>query len=700
MPASLFASRESGARAVLVLVALMSAQAGAHEVLPDVEVLGRADPLTGRAFSASEGVVGREQLDARPLLRPGEILETVPGLIATQHSGAGKGNQFFLRGFNLDHGTDFASFVNGVPLNLPTHAHGQGYTDLNFLIPELVNAVRFRKGPYASDVGDFGSAGAVNLLYGAPLEQGFASFTGGSFDFARIAAADTFKLPTGQLTVGIEGLHDDGPWEQPQDFRKLNLLGDWRFGDAARGGGLQLQAYGGDWTATDQIARRAPIDRFGTLDPTSGGDSYRIALTFDWHRHEAERSHEVTAYAVAYGLDLFSNFTYLLASPQGDQFEQRDRRLTTGLNVTEGWHHRLFGRSSETRLGLQFRNDLIDNGLYQTIERRRTDKLDHDGNVIAAVTREDEVLQSSLGLFLQQRIALNDWMRAEAGIRGDVFRFDVDSSNPLNSGTELAARASPKGSLVFGPWRDAEAYLSAGLGFHSNDARGVTARVDPVDGVTPVAPVDRLVESRGGEVGFRFTPSRLQSTLAFWWLELDSELVYIGDAGNTEAGRPSRRHGVEWTNFWTPLDWLTLDADFAFTHARFSDSDPGGDRIPGAVGTVIASGISVDGHPWLPQAFGALRLRYFGPRALIEDNSARSEQTLLLNLLAGYRITQRAQLSVQVFNLLGREDDDITYFYPSRLPGEAAGPSDGGFDDFHFHPVEPRAARVVLQFAL
>jgi len=688
------------ALAVAGILGLGPCSVVAHEVLPAVEVLGRADPLTGRAFSASEGVVGRKQLDVRPLLRPGEILETVPGLIATQHSGAGKGNQFFLRGFNLDHGTDFASFVNGVPINLPTHAHGQGYTDLNFLIPELVNAVRFRKGPYAPEVGDFGSAGAVDLDYGTPLEQGFASFTGGSFDFARLAAADTFALPVGQLTLGIEGLHDDGPWQRPQDFRKLNLLGDWRFGDAARGGGLQLQAYGGDWTATDQIARRAAIDRFDTLDPTSGGESYRIALGFDWHRHDAERSHELTAYAVAYGLDLFSNFTYVLASPEGDQFEQRDRRVTTGLNVTEGWHHTLLGRTAETRLGLQFRTDAIDNGLYQTVGRVRTDKLDYDDNVIPAVTREDEVLQSSLGLFLAERIALTDWARAELALRGDIFRFEVDSSEPLNSGTEVAGRASPKGSLVFGPWRDAEAYLSSGLGFHSNDARGTSTRVDPADGVTPLAPVDPLVESRGAEVGFRFTPPRLQSTLAFWWLELDSELVYIGDAGNTEAGRPSRRYGVEWTNFWTPLDWLTLDADFAFTHARFSDSDPAGDRIPGAVGTVIASGLSVDRHPWLPDAFAALRLRYFGPRSLIEDDSARSEQTLLVNLLAGYRLTERAQLAVQVFNLLGREDDDITYFYPSRLPGEAAGPSDGGFDDFHFHPVEPRAARVVLQFAL
>lgn len=665
--------------------------------LPTVEVNARGEPLAGLAWGASEGVTGQADLKRRPLQRPGEVLETVPGLIATQHSGAGKANQFFIRGFNLDHGTDFATFVNDIPVNQPTHAHGQGYTDLNFLIPELVNTVRYRKGPYEPRVGDFSAAGAAHLDYGAPLDEALVSFTGGNLDYARLLAANTFALPNGALTLGLEASEEDGPWDVPQDYRKYNGLASYRFGSAAAGGRLQAEFYSGDWTATDQIAARAPIDRFASLDSSTGGDSYRAALSAQVFKQSGDERREVSAWLVAYGLDLFSNFTYVLASPEGDQFEQRDRRLQAGLAITETLGHHWGERHGELELGVQLRNDLIDNGLYQTVNRQRTDKLDYDGNVIPGITREDEVLQTSIGLYAAERISLSEQWRAELGLRADLYRFEVESSLAANSGTETDAIVSPKGSLVYSPVDGFETYLSTGLGFHSNDGRGTTTRIDPSSG-DPVDPVDPLVRSRGAELGLRFeAPERYQSTLAAFYLGLDSELVYIGDAGTTEAGRPSRRFGVEWNNFLQPLPWLLLDGDIAWTHARFTGSDPAGDRIPGAIETVVAAGVSLEEAPFWPNGFASLRLRYFGPRPLTEDNAVRSDDTLLLNLQAGQHLAPHATLAVQVFNLLDRNDDDITYFYASRLPGEAAGPSEGGTDDLHFHPVEPRSARVVLQ---
>jgi hypothetical protein len=681
------------------LMLLCAGLRGEDALLPAIEVTARGDPLAGRAFAASEGVVGREDLERRPLQRPGEVLETVPGLIATQHSGAGKANQFFLRGFNLDHGTDFATFVNDIPINQPTHAHGQGYTDLNFLIPELVGRVHFRKGPYNARVGDFSAAGSAELDYGAPLDQGLVSLTGGNLDYARVLAANSLDLGPGDLTLALEASHDDGPWEVPQDYRKVNALASYQFGTAAEGGRWQAEFYQGDWTATDQIAARAPIGRFDSLDPTTGGESYRAALSTAFHQQTSGGRREISAWLVAYGLDLYSNFTYVLASPAGDQFEQRDRRLQSGVWAREHFGHALLGREGELELGFQFRDDLIDNGLYQTVAQRRVSKLDYDGNLIPAVTRTDAVHQTSLGIYAAERLTLSDRWRAELGLRGDVYRFDVDSLDTRNSDIRTDAIASPKGSLVYAPSSQFETYLSTGLGFHSNDGRGTTTRVDPGTGAA-VDPVDPLVRSRGAELGFRFEqPGQLQSTLAGYWLGLDSELVYVGDAGTTEAGRPSRRYGIEWNNFLTPLPWLLLDADLAWTEARFTDADPAGDRIPGAVATVVAAGVSVDAPPGWRAGFASLRLRYFGPRPLIEDNSVRSDGTLLLNLQAGQRLNKQAEIAVQVFNLLNREDDDITYFYASRLPGEPAGAVDGGFEDRHFHPVEPRSARVALRLA-
>ena len=626
----------------------------------------------------------------RTISRPGEVLETVPGVIITQHSGAGKANQFFLRGFNLDHGTDFATSIDGMPVNMPTHGHGQGYTDLNILIPELVQRVNYKKGVYFAEEGDFSSAGAVDIELFDTLPSSIAVLEGGSFGYARGLFASSPDLGPGHLLYGLELFHNDGPWEHPDGYKKFNGTVRYSQGDASCGFSITGMGYFGDWDATDQIAQRALdqgiVNRFGSLNPTSGGTSQRYSLMGEWHRNDAESATRLMAYGFYYDLDLFSDFTYFLNDPDnGDQFHQHDDRWTTGLKGSHTWFHTLGERDIETTIGLQIRNDQIHNGLFNTAARQTLSQV-----------REDDVLQTSISPYIENKVVWAEKFRTIAGVRGDIFHFDVNSDNPANSGDTLDGIVSPKLGLILGPWKETEFYLNGGLGFHSNDGRGTTTRIDPATG-DAVDPVDPLVRSKGAEVGVRsrIIP-HLQSTLSLWYLELDSELLFVGDAGTTEASRPSRRYGVELANYYTPTKWLTIDADFSLSQARFRDNavdlDTGlaiGKEIPGSIEGVVAAGISV--HD-LNGFFGSLRLRYFGPRPLIEDDSVRSGETILLSAQVGYQFNKTWTLSAEVFNILNRKDSEIDYFYASRLPGEPA----AGVEDRHFHPVEPVSFRIAL----
>lgn len=671
--------------AVLLLAAAQDAPPAPNprEEPPEVIVVGRAEDLVGEARSAAEGRVGQDELRRRPLLRTGEVVETVPGLIVTQHSGSGKANQYFLRGFNLDHGTDFAIWIDGMPVNMPTHGHGQGYADLNFLIPELVERIDYRKGPYSAEEGDFSSAGAARLRTFRTLPRSLARLEFGAFGFQRAVAAHSAQAGPGRVLFGLEGQHYDGPWEIDENFVKYNGLVRWVSGDEENGFDVTLMGYQGEWNSADQIPRRAveagTLDRFGVVDPTDGGRSRRFSLSGEWRTGMDAAYTRANVYLIDYRMRLFSNFTYFLDDPvEGDQFEQVDRRLVAGAAVSHRWFDRWFGKDVAVAVGLQTRGDAIGEvGLHRTAARARRSTL-----------RDDEVLQNSAGAWAEAEIRWTEWLRSTAGLRGDLYRWEVDSSIDANSGTETDAIASPKLGLAFGPWARTEFYANAGLGFHSNDGRGATIRVDPTDGVTPVEPVDPLVRSVGAEVGARTAVlPGLQSTLSVFLLDLDSELLFVGDAGLTEPSRPSRRVGFEWANFYRPLPWLTLELDYARTKARFKDSDPAGDRIPGAVEDVLGAGLAVEG---LGGFLGAIRVRRFGPRDLVEDGGVRSDATTLVSARVGYE-AKGVTVALEIFNLFNAADDDITYFYESRLPGEP-----GPVADEHFHPVEPRAFRLSL----
>jgi outer membrane receptor protein involved in Fe transport len=388
----------------------------------------------------------------------------------------------------------------------------------------------------------------------------------------------------------------------------------------------------------------------------------------------------IEAYVIDYALDLWNNFTYFLNDPvNGDQFEQVDRRVVTGFKASRQWLLTLFGRDVEATAGFQLRNDNIPTlALYDTRAR----------DVFSKVI-DDHVSQTSGALYGQASIQVAPRFRAILGLRGDLYHFNVSSNIPANSGSDTPGIVSPKLSLVFGPFSNTELYLNGGYGFHSNDGRGATLTVDPAT-LEPLDKVKPLVRAKGAEVGVRSTALKgFQTTFAVWLLDLDSELVFSGDAGNTEPSRASRRVGFEWANTWSVNPWLTLDADLAYSRARFTQYDPVGDHIPGAIEGVASAGLSVSN---LSGFFGSLRYRYFGPRALIEANSVRSAASSELNLRAGTRLTKGLRVALDVFNLFNQQSSDIDYTYASRLPGE---PLDG-VNDIHFHPVDKRTFRASI----
>lgn len=655
--------------------------------IDEVIVEGRQTVLVGEARSASEGIVGQIDLALRPLLRPGDVLEAIPGMIVTQHSGSGKSNQMFLRGFNLDHGTDFATLIDGMPVNMRTHAHGQGYTDINFLIPETVDTLRFVKGPYHAELGDFSSAGGTHISTFDRMPDNRLKFGIGENGFRRLLAMG--NLESGELNFAgaLEAQSYDGPWSNIQEgVHKVNGLLKVGHGNDSSNWGLTAMFYDNDWDSADQIPARAVsqglIDELGSLDDTLGGESRRASLSGQFNTRTDSSGMSLNAYVIDYGMQLWSNFTYLLDDPlQGDQFEQFDDRTIWGGSGTYHWvtgeHQAL-----RHRVGAELRYDDIGTvGLYRTLQRNRH-----------ATTREDRVEESSIGLFYELEWQFAEDWRTVLGLRGDYYHFDVRADNLANAGTNSDSVLSPKVNLIYAVSEVTEAYLSVGQGFHSNDARGTTISRDPVSG-DPIRPVDPLVKSTGAEVGLKTVwLESWNSSLALWHLELDSELLFVGDAGTTEASRPSRRWGLEFNNYWNINETWTLEADLAWTDAGFEDAAAEGDEIPGAIPFVATAALTAD----LPSGwFGSMRVRHFSPYPLIEDNSEKSDGSTIASLALGWQ-SDTWSVQFDVLNVFDSDDHDIDYFYPSRLSGDPP----AGIEDNHYKIFEPRQVRayVVVNF--
>ena len=650
-------------------------------VIEELVVWGRSLQLLGSADSASQGVVGYADFSTRPLARVGELVEVVPGMIATQHSGPGKANQYFLRGFNLDHGSDFSTFFEGMPVNFRTHAHAQGYMDLNFIIPEIIERVDFKKGPYSANTGDFSLAGTSSMKTYDTLERGFVEVTAGSGDEIRVVAANSFSTEQGSLLYALEHQQTNGMFVLDQDVRKYNGLLKYTGEIDGIPSQLTLTAYDSEWISTNQVPQRAvasrQIDRFGFIDPDLGGQSHRYSLSGRFELGEWD----LTAYASAYYMSLINNPTYVLNDPiNGDEFEQEDERLLFGGSLLRKGAFDFLGLQAASLVGAEARyDDVQELNLFNTRSRVRYDSV-----------REDDAQELSLSAYAESEFMVSEKLRLTTGLRVDYIRFDVEALRPQNSGSDNDALLQPKFGLAYRLADSLEFYANYGHGFHSNDVRAAVNRIDPITGEDTEAQ-DILVEGRGGEIGFRYDNLRgFNVTLTAFELATDSELVFVGDAGTTEPSDPTRRSGVELNAFYSINDRLVIDFSAARASGHFRGLPDGENSITDAHENVAAAGLSYVGTQGIT---ASLRLRYFGDAALTEDESLMKEDSTLVNAGVSYAFGAW-EMGIDALNLFDAEDDDIAYFFESRLPGELE-----AVEDIHFHPSNPRIIRAMLRYS-
>ena len=663
-----------------------------------VEAVQRKEKdLIGTTGSASQGEISQAQLEYRPISRNGELMEVIPGALANQHSGSGKANQYFLRGFNLDHGTDFTTYIDGIPMNMPTHAHGQGYMDINSVIPELVKKIEYGKGPYYAEVGDFSSAGYSKIFSMDKLPEAILKFTGGEFGYYRTLAANSSKVGSGDLLYAGEFNFYNGVWQQPEDSKKFNGMLRYTLDQGDWGLSVNGKVYTNGWTATNQIPQ-ALIDNgtlglYGTMDRSDGGKTNRYSFSTDLWNKSDNWKNNANIYALYYDVNLFSNNTgYVDNGINGDQLHQFEHRVQTGSNIEHTRYNKLLGFDMDNTLGIQFRHDeIMGLGLDHTVSRQ-----------YLSTVSNSSVSETTGGVYLKNQTYWHEKVRTITGLRGDfinnvVVVHDTAMHNPnvnsANSGNQGQAMVSPKLSLIIGPWFNTEYFINTGFGYHSNDARGTTLQLDPNTGTTLDSNSTRIspmAQSRGIETGIRSNfINDLNSSLAFWWLESNQELVFTGDAGTTQVKGKSHRYGVEITNYYKPTHWLTLDADFALTSARYVTTPVGetNNYIPNSVGRVISTGATLLDPNGL---FSTIRLRHFSDMPLDSSGTFWSGSTSVVNLGAGYK-QKKYKLEIDLFNIFNSTANDIAYAYQYAYPAGTS--SQTGIMK---HPVEPSMVRATV----
>ncbi|GAB3371703.1 TonB-dependent receptor [Spongiibacter taiwanensis] len=648
---------------------------GVHGEIEEMLVTDHvANRQQGEAEAASVGTVLSEQIEHRPMLRPAEVLETVPGMVITQHSGGGKANQYFLRGFNLDHSTDFANYFEGAPVNMVTHGHGQGYSDLNFLTPELIDKLVYKKGPYHASGGDFSSAGSARISYFKQLQTQTLKVSGGEDGYRRALLLGGGESAGGHWVYSVAKMVDDGPWTIPDELERDNIFIKHSRGDAHSGLSISALYFDSTWNGTDQIPQRevdaGNLSRYDSLDDSTGGETHRYQLSMQqWHALSERQRITSTAYVVDYGLELSGNFTYFANDPLlGDQVTQFDDRVLFGGELGYEWDLNAV-HALDLGLGLRV-DDIRDVGVGKSVNRQ-----------IYAMDSRASVEEVAYSAHASVNSQWSEKFATVVGLRYDQFSVEVDDKlNAANDGDEQDQVLSPKLSVRFGPFADTTFFVNFGQGYHSNDARGV------VGGGVPL-----LSESEGYELGLINTSlDGLQLSLVVFKLDLDSELVFVGDDGTTEAKDATTRTGLELSLYYRPTDWLVLDVDYTTSDAEFSEGEFDGDNVPDSIDDVVSAGLSIESGKGY---YGGLRLRYFGPRYLTEDGERQSKSTLVVNANVGVELSDAMSLSLEVLNVFDREDDDITYWYESRpTPGAAL------VEDYHSHPMIPRTLRVSVTY--
>lgn len=730
----------------------------ALSVIGQTGTSGRETNLVGTATAASEGTIDQAEIANQPILRPGEVLEDIPGLIISQHSGEGKANQYYLRGFQLDHGTDLAGTIDDIPVNMPTHAHGQGYSDINWLMPELVSDVTYKKGPYYADEGDFSTAGSYDLYFRNTIDPTL-SLGAGDYGYDRLFLADSPKLGAGNLLYALELYHDNGTFVRPDEYKKINAVLRWSHITPDTQFTVTAMGYRGDFNSTDQIPLRLvtagiiPFD--GYVDPTDGGRTYRYTFATDWQHDDPNGVTHFLAYGESYGLDLFSDFTYSLfdandyynvtANPVtcnplystctpglqhvstytsycpanvtptggatvpgsvtpnaftyscGDQREQEDKRFVSGLRLTRS----LVGGNAATTFGLGLRNDNIYVlGLFLTNAQNRLPN---------GTLSDDDVVERDIFSYVSSEYKAGAKLRLTGGLREDSYFMNVGDFQPANSGTRTEAMINPKFTAAYAASPHQEFYLDFGDSFHSNDARGTTQTLDPQTHATidptgaPVQSYTPLVRAWGEEVGYRYSAPKLTTTLSFWKLNISSELVFDGDHGVTTPNGPTLRKGIELTNYYRPFAGLTLDADVATATARFlTNPDNLGTYVPESLNVVTSAGATWD----KPTFAATVRYEYFGPRVLDQGGDAVSTPTGIVNAQLALKRPDNRRWNLDILNLFNAQADDVDYYYGSWVPQDAKVPAyannpainpllgGSGVQDYTFHPSEGRIVRL------
>ena len=655
------------------------------------EVLIRGDKPGGD--SASRVDVGRRELELRPRLRPGDVLEAVPGLFAVQHAGGGKANQYFLRGFDADHGTDIAFFVDGVPVNNVSHGHGQGFSDWHFLIPELVVGLDGFKGPYYAQFGDFATAGAVNLRLAEKFEESYAQYAVGSYGIMRglvIASPDIGG--DWRTVVAAEMYKDDGPFANPEKLKRYNAF--LRATHDVGGTGkvtMTWMSYGSTWRGSGQVPARAVcgegeagspppeaygqkcIDHFGNVDPTEGGSTTRhmASVAYSATSHDSDLS--AMAYVTKYRFTLFSNFTFFNDDPiHGDEVEQDDDRTIFGGDFRVRKHLHVGPSKLTTTVGFQARNDSIDNALYHDQRRARLDT-----RVLAHIS------ESEIGMFAEEDMRLLPWLRITAGLRGDRVDVNVDDklaqANPGgndSSGFKGAQRLSPKLLAVVSPIPQVDLFADYGRGFHSNDARGAVLRSSPATLMTAAT---------GYETGVRVTPIKdLRVQTDLFLLDLESELVWNGDSGGTSPAGSTRRYGVEVSARYHIQNWFYADMDFTAVKARYRENAGNGQSVALAPTRTFTAGFGVRPTFGDTIPFAAARLKFLADRPAREDNAFTAQGFTTIDANVGMR-WKDIEGAVDVQNLLNTTWREVNFTSDTRLPYEPKTVS-----GIHYSPGWPR----------
>lgn len=678
----------------------------------EVVVTGSHVDLLGQAITASQGTITAKEIELRPVYRIGQLYETVPGLVVTVHSGEGKANQYLLRGFNLDHGTDFASFVDGMPINRPTNTHGQGYSDQNFIMADTLSGIDYTKGPYYAAIGDSGAVGSAHLRMTNDLADQVSASVGTLRDDRLFAGGTAHFDDDNRLWGAAELAHLDGPWSPPSDFNKVNLATRFSHGTDADGFSVTAMYYkSAGRLETDQsifAVQDGLIGRYGTLDPTDGSRSERYSLSGHYGTAGDQWKFTANAYAIHSTMTLWNDFThYLFDQVNGDQEQQDETRNTLGAEAAFTYFGKLFGIETDTVVGAQDRYD------NEYIDRRHT----HDrvalsycelANVagtaatpysaVGGACSADRVSLNDLGLYVQNTTYWTSWLRTEIGLREEDYAADDRSITVDVRGSGSQSLLQPKGSLILGPWFETEFYLSAGRGFHSNDVRGVFETV-PLEGIPDLAVKTPLMSpATGEEVGVRTNLiPKVQVQVALFQEDFTSELAYDQDQGEDQASAPSRRQGVELSGQYHPFSWIELNADLAVSKARYQASAAtldsfgilGGDYIANAPSFIGSFGILVDNlGPW----YGGLQWRDLGPYPVTDGpNNPQDKGYSEVNVNVGYKVSPKLKLELGVYNLLNARADAAAYYYTSRLVPN--GPEVTGLQ---VHPLEPISARFTV----